>query len=282
MTNSPQGIDFIGVGAQKAGTSWLYANLYEHPEICAPIKELHFFSRPRFEKGREWYESHFRFCKQSSKKGEFSTSYLYSKEAPKRIHSLYPEAKLIAVLRHPVNRAYSQYQNAIKAGEIGEFMSFEEYATKEPSVYEQGLYAKQLEHYFVHFKREQILVLIYEDIEKDPAAFMRRVYEFIGVNAKFTPTMLHRRVNIARMPRLVFLERVMHKLAENLRRSGLDRLVWLVRLSRLPDLLRFLNTKTGQAADTAPDVSSYLKVWREDAAKLSDLLGRDMLKEWEL
>ena len=49
-------VDFIGIGAQKAGTSWVYACLYEHPEICAPIKEIHFFSRSRFTKGREWYD----------------------------------------------------------------------------------------------------------------------------------------------------------------------------------------------------------------------------------
>ena len=101
-------IDFIGLGAQKAGTSWVYACLYEHPEIHAPIKELHFFSRDRFSKGKDWYESHFSHRKEGQKVGEFSTSYLYSKETPERIKELYPEVKLIAIVRNPVTRAYSQ------------------------------------------------------------------------------------------------------------------------------------------------------------------------------
>ena len=110
------GVNFIGVGAQKSGTSWIYACLYEHPEICAPIKEIHFFSRPRYEKGIAWYEKQFDRCAVEKLRGEFSTSYLYTPEAAARIHAAYPDAKIIAVLRNPIDRAYSQYRNAIKAG----------------------------------------------------------------------------------------------------------------------------------------------------------------------
>ncbi len=116
-------VDFIGVGAQKSGTSWAYACLYEHPEICAPVKEIHFFSRPRYEEGKEWYEGHFKKCEEGLLRGEFSTSYLYSEESPERIHACYPNAKLIAILRNPIDRAYSQYRNTIKAGDISEAVS---------------------------------------------------------------------------------------------------------------------------------------------------------------
>jgi hypothetical protein len=69
-------INFIGIGAQKSGTSWAYTCLYDHPEVCAPIKEIHFFSRPRFSQGKEWYERHFGSCGEGKLRGEFSTSYL--------------------------------------------------------------------------------------------------------------------------------------------------------------------------------------------------------------
>ncbi|MCR4285481.1 MAG: sulfotransferase, partial [Candidatus Kaiserbacteria bacterium] len=69
-------INFIGLGAQKSGTSWAYTCLYEHPEVCIPVKEIHFFSRPRYAEGKEWYEAHFKKCAEGKLRGEWSTSYL--------------------------------------------------------------------------------------------------------------------------------------------------------------------------------------------------------------
>lgn len=275
-------VDFIGLGAQKAGTSWVYACLYEHPEVHAPIKELHFFSRARFEKGKEWYESHFSHAKEGQRVGEFSTSYLYSPETPERIVAMYPEAKLIAILRNPANRAFSQYRNAIKAGEISEDMSYEAYATEEPSVVAQGRYAEQLKRYYSHLPKDQLLVLIYEDIEKDPAAFMRRIYEFLGVDPTFTPSMLNRQINIARTPRVVSLERVIHHIAETLRKTGFDKLVWMIRKSGLPDLLRLVNTKDDSVSTGENQVQIDRKVWKDDVDTLSNMIGRDMVSEWNI
>jgi hypothetical protein len=270
-------IDFIGIGAQKSGTSWIYACLYEHPEICAPVKEIHFFSRDRFGKGREWYESHFRKCKDGTRSGEFSTSYLYSKEAASRIKMLYPDTKIIAVLRNPKTRAYSQYQNAQKAGEIGEDVSFEAYVESEPSALEQGRYMEQLDRYLRLFRREHVLVLIYEDIERDPRAFMQTIYRFLGVDENVIPSMLHARINTARMPRFVRIDRWMHHVSEFLRTHGLDRFVYFVRKSRLPDIVRVFNTK--QKGEKEVVDGSY---FRDDIERLSTFLGRDLIKEWNI
>lgn len=272
-------IDFLGLGAQKAGTSWVYACLYEHPGICAPIKELHFFSRLRYEKGREWYESHFKNCKNGLKQGEFSTSYLSSKEAPERIRAFYPDVKLIAILRNPVDRAYSEYRNAIKAGEVDTDVSFDEYTRQKKSVLKQGLYAVQLKRYLRYFDRDQLLVLIYEDSRKDPAAFIRRVYQFLGVDPDFVPSMLHKEVNVARTPKLVVIERIMHSIAESLRRLGFDKLVWKVRRSGLTDFIRRLNTARDEVRTGVP-TEGIAHAFNSDILELSALLGRDMDKEW--
>lgn len=277
-------INFIGIGAQKSGTSWAYTCLYDHPQICAPIKEIHFFSRPRFEKGKEWYEAHFNTCAPTSITGEFSTSYLYSTDAPLRIHTLYPHAKLIAILRNPIDRSYSQYRNAIKAGEIPESMSFETFAAQEKSVLEQGKYAEQLERYFSFFPREQLLVLIYEDIKKDPVAFMRRIYEFLGVDPTFVSSMVHDEINVARTPKHIGIDRIMHHISETLRRAGFDRFVHVIRKSGLPDFVRSLNTKQGDTTKHTKsfDRAAFADYFREDVAKLSVRIGRDMVKEWSL
>ncbi len=276
-------IDFIGIGAQKSGTSWAYACLYEHPEICAPIKEIHFFSRPRFEKGISWYESHFDACPQQKKKGEFSTSYLYSKETPKRIKECYPDVKLIAILRNPVTRAYSQYRNSIKAGEIDENVSFETFQKEEPSVIAQGLYSEQLDRYRAVFPREQLLVLVYEDIEKDPLVFMKRIYTFLGVDESFVPSMLHEQINVARTPKRVYVDSLMHRIAEFLRTVGFDRVVWSIRKTGIPDMVRALNTKKDMPRKSVPyDKETLASLFHADATRLSEYLGRDMVKEWDL
>ncbi len=273
-------INFIGIGAQKSGTSWAYACLYEHPEICAPVKEIHFFSRPRFEKGQGWYEGHFSSCKEGKHKGEFSTSYLYSKDAPERIQALYPQAKIIAIIRNPVARAVSQYRNSIKSGEITEDVPFEAFAEQEKSVLEQGLYSVQLSRYYALFPKEQILVLVYEDIKKDPKAFMKRIYQFLGVDESFESSMLYSEINVARTPKAVYVDRLMHHISEFLRSTGFDKLVHFIRKTGLPDLVRSSNTK--EAKEIIVDTTALKAYFKEDVQKLSSLLGRDLVSEWDI
>jgi hypothetical protein len=274
-------INFIGLGAQKSGTSWAYTCLYEHPEICAPIKEIHFFSRPRFEKGREWYENHFRKCGEQKLKGEFSTSYLYSAEASARIKDMYPDAKLIAILRNPVDRALSQYRNSIKSGEINEATPFKMFLKQEKSVVEQGQYFGQLQRYIGLFPQQQLLVLIYEDIRKDPKLFMKKIYQFLGIDDSFEASMLNSEVNIARTPRSVGLGRIMHHTSEYLRSIGLDSFVHAVRKTGLPNFVHLLNTKDSNPIKEI-DRSALAPYFIEDTQKLSVLLGRNLTSEWNI
>lgn len=275
-------VDFIGIGAQRTGTSWTYACLYEHPEVCAPIKEIHFFSRPRYSEGIPWYESHFKKCKDTQKVGEFSTSYLYSEESAERIHAAYPDAKIIAILRNPITRAISQYGNAVKGGEIPESMTFSEYAKSEKSVLEQGRYAEQLDRYFARFDASQVLVLIHEDAKKDPQAFMSRVYAFLGVDANFVPSMLHETVNNTRVPKNIMLERKMHHFSEFLRRNGFDKLVHGIRRMGIPDLIRKVNTKPQKEERVSYDEEELKAYFKADTERLGTMLGRDLAREWKI
>jgi len=275
-------VDFIGLGAQKSGTSWIYACLYEHPEICAPIKEIHYFSRNRFTKGKEWYESHFSKCTDGKVCGEFSTSYLYSKEAPARIHGQYPNVKLIAVLRNPIDRAFSQYRNVQKAGEIEQKISFDEYIEAEESVLQQGLYAEQLERYYKYFKNRQILVLIHEDCRRQPDECIKRIYTFLEVRDTFVPSMLHREINVARMPKYIIVEKLMHRFAEGLRRLGFDGLVHRIRQMGLPDMVRLHNTKKITDPVLSFDRTSLQNYFRDDIRKLSKMIDRDVTVEWDI
>ncbi len=275
-------IDFIGIGAQKSGTSWVYACLYDHPEVCAPIKELHFFSRDRWSKGISWYEHHFRSCREGALCGEFSTSYLYTPLTAERIKSVYPNVKLIAILRNPIERAYSQYRNAIKGGEIPESCTFLTYSRQEESVLRQGLYVEQLARYDALFSPEQILVCVYEDSKKNPEEFMRTIYKFLGIDSSFVSSMVRSEINVARTPRHVWIDRLMHHTAETLRKIGCDRFVHRVRTAGIPDLIRSFNTKSAakSAHTTTFDREPLREYFRDDVLKLNARLGRDIGKEW--
>lgn len=275
--------DFIGLGAQKAGTSWIYSCLYEHPELCLPLKEIHFFSRERnWSKGYDWYEAIFAQCPPEAQTGEFSNSYLTDPAVPERIYQRYPESKLIASLRNPVDRAYSNYVHQIKKGEIPRDQSFEEALQHHPEYIEQGRYAAQLTRYRRFFPHGRILPLVYEDCLQQPLAFIQRIYRFLGVNPDFSPSMLHKKVNVSKVPRAVWLESLLTGTAGFLHKKGLRRIWWFAKKLGIANSIRRLNT-SDKAANQAssswrPLVYEALK---EDISALEEILGRE-LRAWHL
>lgn len=268
--------DFIGLGAQRSGTSWLYACLYEHPALCLPRKEVHFFSRERFwARGREWYEAQFDRCPHGALAGEFSTSYLFSPKAPERIKDVCPDARLIAILRHPVERALSNFRNDIMAGTVQKGTSFGEALTSHPEYVEQGRYASQLRRYVARFPRQRLRILIYEEAVADPDAHIRDLYEFLGVDPTFRPRHLHKNVNRGREPRAVWADRVLNNAARGVRHAGLDTLWWLAKKSGIGQGLRRLNTASEDGSrSTEADRCRIWKLVEDEVVDLEDLLGR--------
>jgi len=197
--------DFLILGAQKAGTTALYAYLRWHPEITGPsFKEVSFFDR-HYAKGERWYRAHMP-VRRRSLVGEASPSYLFHPLAPERVAGMLPGARLITLLRNPVDRAFSHYQHEVALGR--EPLSFEDAVDREdermqgelermlrdPSYFSlawwnytyvaRGRYAEQLERWFAAFPREQLLVLFTEELSADTAATYRRVLDFLGVTAR--------------------------------------------------------------------------------------------------
>ena len=275
-------MDFIGLGAQKAGTSWIYACLYEHPEICMPFKEINFFSRERnWKKGLDWYKDRFKTCPKHKLKGEFSTSYLDSEIAAKRIYKYFPDVKLIACLRNPIDRAFSNYKHDIKMGNISENTSFDEAIKKHKEYIKRGFYNQQLEQYLKLFPRDQILILIYEDIEKNPLKFIQKIYNFLNVDSSFVPFMLEKKVDVSRTPKLIFLDKIIRRIANFLRKIGLHKLVWLVKKTGAPEAIRRINTEKKKEIKLDKKTREKLKkIFKEDTEKLSKMLGRDLTSEW--
>lgn len=203
--------DFLIIGTQRGGTTSLYNYLIARPGVGpATVKELHFFDK-KFTKGPSWYRAHFPTSlqkygyefmhKQVFVTGEASAYYLFHPHAPKRVARVIPPAKLIVLLRNPIDRAYSQYHFEVELGR--EHMSFEDaieheeerigkereklladehYISFDHSRYSylaRGMYIDQLRTWMNFFPREQFLILKSEDFYADPAAALEQVLAFL-------------------------------------------------------------------------------------------------------
>lgn len=190
MTRLP---DFVVVGAARSGSTTLYRSLTEHPDIyMARPKEVRYFNL-FYDRGLEWYANHFAAARADQHVGEASPDYMADEEAIDRMAATIPEARLIAILRDPVDRVYSHYWFERTRGR-GED-TFERYLETNPKMLEIGRYVQWLEYLTRTYPRERILVLFHDDLVAKPRDVYRRAYRFIGVDDTFTPPSPERAVN---------------------------------------------------------------------------------------
>lgn len=193
--------NFYVVGGQKCGTTSLWAYLKQHPEVFLPdVKEPHFFadvkrSRPsrssRFPNDLESYQALYRPGRGSQAIGDASPSYLSDENAPHLIHEVAPDARIIILLRDPVDRAFSHYLMPVM--QIAEPLSFleavkQDYARLEKGwgiskmYVDLGLYYKPVRRYIETFGRDRVLVILLDDLQKKTRQVLEEVARHIGVD----------------------------------------------------------------------------------------------------
>jgi hypothetical protein len=278
MARSPR-VDFLGLGVQKAGTTWLHRMLEAHPEIFmarAADKDVRFFSAC-YDYGYGWYERHFEAGASAKLRGEFSTSYFYCKDAPLRVQRYHPGMRLVVSLRDPVARLISHHKHEIRLGRVTGDLSLERGIENNPSYIEQSLYFSQLARWLEHFPLSSIHVVIFEHVFADPARQVRELYEFVGAAPSFTPAMLHEKINEGRVPRSRFLDRGVAWSSSTLRAIGAGRLVDALKKARADQWVRSGNTRgdDGFAIDAAL-IDRLREQFAPENAKLAALLGRDL------
>jgi len=180
---------FLVIGAMKAGTDSLYEYLRHHPQVfMATPKELDFFiEEGNWRYGRAWYETHFERADGALAIGEASTSYAKHPvhgHVPERIAGLLPDVRLIYLIRHPIERLRSQYLHRTLYGD--EHRPIEEAVILDPSYLDLSRYALQIEQYLVHFRRDQLLVVLSEDLRRDRHSTLERVLRFLEVDDGWT------------------------------------------------------------------------------------------------
>lgn len=223
---------FLGIGVPRGGTTWLHTWLASHPDVCMPTqrKELRFFDR-HYDKGLGWYEGF--FCAddeadQYRAVGEVSPQYLYSEECPARIHSVLPEARLVIMLRHPVDRAYSHYGFTVQRSRYRG--SFDDFIASRPNALEWGFYSRYVKAYLPFFERKQILGLLFEEVFAGADAPRTDLAGFLGIAAeKFPSNGAVSKVNRSTVPSSRTLAGFAVKAGRRLRRRGLEPVVDVAR-----------------------------------------------------
>lgn len=217
---------FLGIGVPRAGTTWLHELLGGHPDVYLPSrrKEVQFFDRYH-DHGLAWYEGFFPSAADAAAYtaiGEVSPQYLYCEEGPERIAAVVPDARLLVMLRHPVDRAYSNYGFVVQRRNFRG--SFEEFLAMRPDMLEKGFYSPHLQRYLRRFDRDRVLPIVFEDAMRDGDSARRTIGGFLGVAAESFPASIGK-VNATAVPRYGSLASAAVKVGRRLRRRHLEPLV---------------------------------------------------------
>lgn len=280
--------DFIGIGAEKAATTWLWANLNAHPEIeMSQPKELNFFNL-QYEKGIDWYRHHFRQT-EGCLQGEISPWYMDHEQCAERIQKCCPDVKLMVMLRDPLERAFSHLlhdcQNAF--GGIADLTveQMQSMACQTDDYVRRSCYSQCLEPFFDRFDGHRIHVEFYDNVKSSAADTIRRAYQFLNVCDDFLPEACDQPVNKSQNYRSVVLHRMASTVSQTAQSFPVTRDImdWIHRRTTWRErAIELLMVDQGRPQVSATDVFSrqQLRTISEDARRLGGILGTSLPTHW--
>lgn len=284
--------DFLIVGAQKAGTTWLWRMLQQHPGTdLPPEKEIHFFgSSELYRKGMDWYYDHFARLDRSKVIGEASTTYFYDhvpywynnssklevnhslQTIPELIATELPDVKILVLLRDPVQRAISAYYHWMhgeywmRKGTVSPLLGLKETAIQHPKIriLEYGYYARYLKLWSKYVPRDRMRVLtLEEDVRQHPEKTMREVYEFLDLDPQFKPVNPRKRIHENWSWTRIIMSYYADPLSRKILRS---------RLGKAMDRFDVL----GRYAVKREDIDFFRSKYLPEKAELESLIGRNL------
>jgi hypothetical protein len=213
------------IGVQKSATSSLYNWISQHEDICAPssLKDIPFFSDDRlFEKGFSIFnEVYPKYYKEQKVVFHGNVNYIFFENALERIKQYNPNAKFVLVLRNPIHRAMSAYHFAVRRGmekaDILEAFRNEEQILEHGTYQElsdltykaHGLYFKQIQVFEKYFKKDQLCIVLFEDLKANPQNVLKNIFNFLGVDDTFKPQLNY--LNETGEPRNKFVNGLIYK-----------------------------------------------------------------------
>ncbi len=266
--------NFLCIGTYRAGTTWLYKVLREHPDVFVPDeKEIMFFSN-HYLKGIEWYEKFFNVYQGQKYAAEICPTYLSNSKAPERIRRHLHDVKLAVILRNPVDQIFSMYNLfQLRGYTKKDLFSF---LSGDKTLLNHVLYFRHLSRYLQFFDSQKIIVMFYEDLKDDPKTFLANLYSFLDIKCLYSHS-IYEVQNRGRTPRSLIIERIIASTGDLMRRKGLLRLKILLNKFRLSDMLKALNTASRSKNDISAEFRSIInKYVEEDKRCLSKLINRDL------
>ncbi|HET6179971.1 MAG TPA: sulfotransferase [Candidatus Sulfotelmatobacter sp.] len=269
---------FFILGPPRTGTSWLHNVLSQCVWLSHPTKETRFFDK-HFDRGLDWYRSHYRRVAEGRAIGEVAPTYFASPEARERIARLIPAARVVCTFRNPVDRVLSLYRLKRAYGLIP--WNLEDAIRNDPELMESSRYASYLKEWQKTFGNSQVLVTVHDDMQADPQSYLDRLVDFIGApRLKLAPSQVRRVLTSEGMtqPRNYYWTRGAILLAEWSRAQRLDSMVAAAK--RMGALKLFVG-----GGPSFPEVShtqrlKLRELFRPEVDGLEAMLNRD-LSAWK-
>jgi hypothetical protein len=269
---------FFVIGPPRTGTSWLHNVLRQRAWLSDPTKETRFFDR-HFDRGLEWYRSHYRQADSGRRIGEVAPTYFASPEARIRIARLMPQAKIVCTFRNPVDRVLSLYRLKRAYGLIP--WSFDEALVQDPELMESSRYGTHFKAWLRTFESAQVMATIYEDMLSDPQGYLDQLTDFVDVpRVKLGPQQLKRVLNSESMtePRNYRLTRGAAMLSEWARARRLDTVV--AKAKGIGLIKFFVGGGPAFPPIALATREKLYALFRPEVEKLEELLHRD-LSAWK-
>lgn len=276
---------FLYIGAGKAGSSWIYEILREHPDVFVPdIKDVMYFDR-YYDKGQDWYLAHFRGANGYKAVGEISHDYFLYEETSVRIKKMIPGVKLIVCLREGVDRTYSEF---LYDKTLFQFFQFQEYQTgldfkkfaTDPDIIKRSDYYTNLKPYYGLFPKENIKILFYDDLKNRPDSFAKELFEFLNVDSSFQPKLLYQSVNTARVARNDRIARFAYQVGSWLRSVGKSGIVGRVKRDNVFEQLLYKRYVNNRPKPDPKVVTHLQNIYHRNYAALENLTGINLPEDW--
>lgn len=269
--------NFLYIGAEKAGSSWIYEILREHPQVYVPpAKDIQFFDK-KFDKGIEWYLSLFSPGAGYTAIGEVSHDYFLAKETAELIYNYLPRVRLICCLREPIDRTISSYLY-YRTTVLHKTTTLEEFAFEE-RILKLSDYYYNLRPFYESFPRKNIQILFFDDLKQNPDSFARRIFEFLNVDPDFRPKVLHRKILPASEPRLSWLTHFAYQIGLSFRRLGWVNVVGSVK--RTGTFRRLLYKELAKRPQVSPEFEEKLRTYYASRyERLPELIGMPLPDGW--
>jgi hypothetical protein len=272
---------FIGIGAERSGTTWCWACLNEHPQVSMSFpKELNYFNL-NYARGEDWYRKHFAY-NDNKVSGEISPLYMTVPIVAQRVAHDYPNTKILAILRNPYERALSRlFVDLVNETGIVDQVNLDkarEFTRRSDIYIRASLYFQGLKPYYDLFPFEQIIIIFYDDLKTDNKKFLTSLYAALGVASDFVPDAAGNIINRTDNYLLpIFIVKSLVKLSQTAKALPVSRQVleWVHRKSRLREkFFDLFSINKGRAKLEFDDVFGL--AGRESIQKDVDLLTEEL------